>query len=260
MQTLADRLVEEDRHDGRVDAARKAEDDFLVTDLLLQLLDRLLDPARKLPVRLAAADLEEEVADDLIAVLRVHDLGMELDRVELLRLVADRRVRAVAARRGDLEALGDLRDAVAMAHPDDELLGKSREQLVARDRRHLGLAVLALRTGLNRAAKLLAHELHAVADAEDRDAQVEDLRIDTRRAFFEHAVRSAREDDALWHVLTELRRGRVEADDLRKDLLLTNATRDELRVLRTVVENDDTLELAVIGSHSSWLLVVGRGL
>ena len=76
-------------------------------------------------------------------MLRVHDLGMELDRVELLRLVADRRVRAVAARRGDLEALGDLRDAVAMAHPDDELLRQAREELVAGHRRHLGLAVLA---------------------------------------------------------------------------------------------------------------------
>ena len=237
---------------------RRAEDDFLVTDLLLQLLDRLLDPARKLPVGLAAADLEEEVAEDLVAVLRVDDFRMELDRVEALRLVADRRVRAVAARRRDLEALRDLRDAVAMAHPDDELVGEALEELVARLDRHLGLAVLAPLARLHLAAEFLAHELHAVADAEHGEPEVEDAVVNARRPVLEHAVGAAREDDALRHVLAELRRGRVETDDLREDLLLTDATRDELRVLRTVVENDDTLELAVIGSHGGCVVEMLR--
>ena len=52
------------------------------------------------------------------AVRRVHDLGVELDGVEVARLVGDRREGRVLRDADDLEARGQARDPVAVAHPD----------------------------------------------------------------------------------------------------------------------------------------------
>ena len=92
--------------------------------------------------------------------------------------------------------------------------------------------------------------VHAVADSQHRHAQFEDFRIDARGAFFEHAVRSARKDDALRHVFGELRRGRVETDYFGENLLLADSARNQLRVLGTVVEDDYTLDLGMVLRHS----------
>jgi hypothetical protein len=49
-------------------------------------------------------------------------------------------------------------------------------------RRELGLAELGDARPLDAPAELLRHDLHAVADAERRDPELEDARIDLRRA------------------------------------------------------------------------------
>ena len=69
-----DRLVEEDGRDGRIDATGEAQHDLVVADLSLQLLHRVLDPRRQLPVGVRAADVEDEVREDLVAVFGVDDL------------------------------------------------------------------------------------------------------------------------------------------------------------------------------------------
>lgn len=239
VEARPDRLVEEDGRDGRIDAAGEAQHDLVVADLSLQLLHRVLDPRRQLPVGVRAADVEDEVREDLVAVFGVDDLRVELDAEEAPRLVADCRVGAVRRGRAHLEARRDRRDAVAVAHPDGERVGEALEELVARLDRHLGLAVFAPLAGLHLAAQLLAHELHAVADAEDRHAEVEDRAVDAGRARLEDAVRPAREDDALRRVGLRPFRRDVERDDFGIDVLFADAPRDELRVLRAVVENDD---------------------
>ena len=62
-------------------------------------------------------DLVHEVGEQLGAVGRVHDLGVEHGRVDAARLVGGDGERRVLARRLDGEALGQPRDAVAVAHP-----------------------------------------------------------------------------------------------------------------------------------------------
>ena len=113
----ADRLAQQRRGDGAVDAARESEHHALVPHLLSDLRDCGVDEIVHPPLALAAADAVEEVPQHVAAVLGVVDLGVELHAVELLFLVRHRRHGAVRGGRGDGEAVGHLVDVVAVAHP-----------------------------------------------------------------------------------------------------------------------------------------------
>ena len=238
VEPLADRTVEQHGDDRGVHAAGEAEDDVLVADPPAQVLDRALYPLAHVPVGTAGADPEEEVADDPLAELGVHDLGMELKRVEPARLVARRGIRAVRAHRRRPEALRQPLDPVA---PDDRRLGDAGEERAGAVRLQLRLAVLARGAGHDTAAESLGHDLHPVADPEHRHTEIEHRGVDGRSAIGEHAVRAAGKDYARRQVRAEALGGRRERDDLGIDVLLADAARDEVRVLRAVVENDDAL-------------------
>jgi hypothetical protein len=74
-QLLADRLVDQQRRDARVHAARQAADDLPVADLLADAGDLLLDDARRRPGHVALAHVAQEGLEDLLAVRGVDDLG-----------------------------------------------------------------------------------------------------------------------------------------------------------------------------------------
>ena len=92
-ELVADGLVHEQRRDRRVDAARERAEHALGADRGADARDLLLDHRSGRPGRRRAGDLVEEVLEDLLAVRRVHDLGMELDAVELALAILERRDR-----------------------------------------------------------------------------------------------------------------------------------------------------------------------
>ena len=114
-----------------------------------------------------------EVRDQLGAVRRVNDFGVELHGVEMARLVGDGGERRILARRDDLKAFGQARDAVAVAHPD-LIAGAGRPDLVEQRARRRngqeGAPELAMVAAFDLAAELLGHRLLPIADAEHRDA------------------------------------------------------------------------------------------
>ena len=61
-ELVADGAVDEQRRDGRVDAARERADDLVVADLLADQLDLLLDELERRPRRRRLAGVEHEVA------------------------------------------------------------------------------------------------------------------------------------------------------------------------------------------------------
>ena len=103
----------------------------------------------------------------------------------------------------------------------------------------LGLAVLGIDAGLDLAAERPRPELTAVADAEDRDAEIKELRADMRGCGIIDAVRSAGEDDTGRVQCPDLLYGCLLALDLAVDTALAHAACDELVVLTAEVENDD---------------------
>ena len=195
-QLVADGAVDERRRDRRVDAAGEGADDAAVAHLLADALDALADEVRRRPVAAAAADAVEEVADDLLALRRVHDLRVELEAEHAVVVAHDGDGRVVGVGEG-AEAGRHLRDAVAVAHPDGDRRRQVGEQLRLLRLVDDGVAVLAPLARRNAPAELVGQELHPVADAEHRQPLLEDVGRRQRRALAVDAGRAAGEDEAL---------------------------------------------------------------
>src|SRR5690606_22094193 len=130
---------------------------------------RILDERRHRPVAFAAADLVEEIADHVIAIHGVAHFGMELHRIELAIRMAHGGYRRTRRAGVDPEALRQLDDLVAVAHPDRLLPVELAEQAAALVELDLRLAVLALAGTFDLAGQLMRHHLHAVADPQNRN-------------------------------------------------------------------------------------------
>ena len=194
------------------------------------------------PVAGAAGDLAHEIGDERGAVRRVHHLGVELDAIEPARIVGDGRERRAIGDGDGAEARRQLGHAVAMAHPDGGLHPRLPDAVEQRRRaRDLerGAAELAGVAAFDLAAQLRHHGLLAIADAEHGHARVEDRLRRPRRARLMHAGRTARQDDGLGQDGLERGFGPVEGHDLGIDARLAHPPRDQLRVLRAEIDDED---------------------
>ena len=129
----------------------------------------------------AAADVDDEAAQQRLALLRVRDFGMELHAVPAARLVGhrgdrDASVRAVTVKPGGASATWSpwlIHTSRRGGEPGWSFRPSSSAS--CGDELDLGVAELARVGGLGLAAELRGHGLHAVADAEHRQARVEHL-------------------------------------------------------------------------------------
>ena len=140
--------------------------------------------------------------------------------------------------RDDARALGRLDDRVAVGHPD----GLLRRRVVEEPRlldAHLGAPELGDAGAVDAAAELERHQLRAVTDAERRDPELEQRRIDPRRVVGVDRRRPAAQDERV-RVARAHRLGRDRvADELGVDAALAHAPRDQLRVLPAEVDNEN---------------------
>ena len=193
----------------------------------------------------AAARLVQEVLEQVLAVRRVHDLGVELHAVQAPLGRLEGGGGRVGRGAHHLEAVRRPGDGVEVAHPDDLLVGEVvvEQQRPRRGPAQVGPAVLAP-SGLGHlAAEVAGQQLSAVADAQDRHARVVDAGIDRRRALGVHRRRTPREDDALGVPLADLVGGDVVGHDLGVDVGLAHPAGDELGVLGAEVDDQDGVEL-----------------
>jgi hypothetical protein len=248
-ELVADGLVDDERRDQRVDAAREAADDLGRSDHLPDLLDLAVDERGDRPVGLEAALAEEEVRQDLQALLRVDDLGVELDAEEPPGPVLDHRGVSVGGAPGQAEARRDALEPVAMAHPDLLLVFDLGQEPRRVEDAQGGEAVLALLRRDDLAAEEVGHELDAIADAEDRDAELEDALVRVRRALAVNALRPAREDEGRRFRLADRGDRRRIRQDLRVDAELADLPGDELGVLRPEIEDEDFLHGGILSER-----------
>ena len=178
-QLLSDRTAQQCRRDGRIHTAGQSQNHLLVPDLRTQLFDGIADKIIHHPVAGEAADTEQEIAQDILAVDAVRDLRMELHRVNLLLRTLERRARAVRRFRGDGKALRQLADKIGMAHPDRAACRNTVKE-DAFCMRHGDFAVFGFLACGDLAAQRIRDKLTAVADAENRDAERENLAADMR--------------------------------------------------------------------------------
>ena len=247
----ADGLGEQCRHDRRIHAAGECQQHAAGADLFAHGGDGGVLIVAHRPVALRAADLVEEVADHVLAVLAVVDLRMILHAVEAALFVADGDVGAGVGMGDEGEALGYLFHVVAVAHPRHALFGQALEELAGRIEEGLGLAVFARGRVVCRhdlAAEVVGDELAAIADAEHGHARIKERGIDVRRILKVNAVRAAGEDEADGLHREKVREGRRVGLHLAVNAAFTHAAGDQLVVLTAEIQYDDGLMVHVVFS------------
>ena len=196
-ELLADGLCHQSRRNRRIHTAGERKEHLAVAYGLADALNLCLREAVHLPIALAAADIIEEVVNQLFAVLGVLHFRVELGRVDVTRRILHGRNRAVLGVRGHGKAGRHFGDIVRVGHPAGNLSRNAAEQRCIRLYFRLGLAVLADRCGLNLAVQSVRNQLCAVAEAENRNAEIKHLGIDVLALLFEDGLRSARKNEAL---------------------------------------------------------------
>ena len=177
-------------------------------------------------------------------MLGVVHLGVELHAVEAPALVADGHIGAGIGMGHQGKALRHLFHIVAVAHPGNALGRQALEKLAVGVEIRLGLAVLpggVVRGRHHPAAQVVGQQLAAVADAQDGDAQLEDLRIGLGRLGIVYAVGTAGEDDADGVQGLDIGQGRGVGLDLAVHIALPDAPGDELVILSAEVNDQNHL-------------------
>ena len=248
-QAVAHGAVHERRGDGRVDAAGEGADDpsvrarlpGVLVDALADALHGRFDEVGRGPLGRRIGDVQHEVGQHVAAPRRVHDLGVELDAVEVARRVGEAGEGGGVGLGRGAEAGRQAGDGVAVAHPHGLLRAEARQQPIVRRDAHGGRAVLAARRAHDVTTQLDGHQLGAVADAQHGDATAPEGRVRAGCRGVVDGVRPAREDDALDATPLELLERRVEGQQLGVHVQLAHATGDELRELAPEVEDDDAV-------------------
>ena len=212
-----------------------------IADLLAQPLDRFLGEFAQPPGAGAAANGGEKIGEDFRAPRRVRHFRMKLQAVDRQSAMLDRGDRASAGLGQRHEIAGDGRHLIAVAHPDFGFVGDPVEQIGVRHDPHMGPAIFAGRSAFDLPAQRLADQLHAVADAQHGNAQLENRRIAMRSAGFVNARRAARKNQAARGQLLHAGGRDVVPHDFAIDALLAHPPGDQLGVLRAEIEDQHLL-------------------
>ena len=111
---------------------------------------------------------------------------------------------------------------------------------------NIGAAVLALPRLGDGAAERVGHGLEAVANAEDRHAQLQQLRPQGRCAIGVDRARTTRQHDGHRVLGLDFFNGGGVRNNLGINPSLTHATRNQLCVLRAEIHHEDWLMILVI--------------
>mmetsp|Transcript_20320 Transcript_20320/g.56322 ORF Transcript_20320/g.56322 Transcript_20320/m.56322 type:complete len:269 (-) Transcript_20320:82-888(-) len=223
---------------------------LLWADLTVNELHLLLQDIRHAPGRLDARNLHEEVPERLGAPLGVHHLGVVLKPEHLLLQVLDGHNGALLALADSIKALWQLHALVSVAHPHVVgVVGGVREELAALLDKHGHAPVLAAsNTSLHLAPEGVHEELHAIADAENRDLLLRNILEEPLRqpggALHMDGVGTARQDDHIGVEALYALQGSIARDELGGDAQLAHAAGNELGVLATIVQHEAQIVLA----------------
>ena len=114
---------------------------------------------------------------------------------------------------------------------------------------HIGTAVLTLTSGRHGATKRMVHGLEAVADSEDGNAELKQLRLQGRGTVGINGRRTARQNKRGGVFSFDFLHRRGVRDNLGVNLGLAHAAGNKLRVLSAKVHNEDGARGSIWLSH-----------
>lgn len=233
-QAGADGFGQEGGHDGGVDTTRQAQEDLAVPYLVPHLGDGGLGVIGHGPGAFFATNVVNEIAEHLSTFQTVVDLGVELEAINLALVIRDGGQGAVGRRPNGGKALGQGGHPVGMAHPHLAGLGNVLKQAMA-GMVQAGLAkFLKLRLSYL-AAQAGCDKLHAVAEAQDGDAQLENLPLNLGSLILVNRAGPAGENQAGRMLLLGGGQGLVVGHKLAIDVQVPDPPGDQLAVLAAKV-------------------------
>ena len=243
-EPVAHGLLQQGGSHGAVYAAGEGQQHTLVTDLFPALPEGGLHIGLHSPLTAEAADTVEEILQDFGAVLRVYHLRVELHAVELLFRALHRRMAAAGTLGNGSEAGGGRFHLHPVAHPVNSLFRHPGKEGGGGVDGQLGLAVFPGNGLAALAAQKMHHQLHAVADAQHRDAQGEQGRIHRRCAFFKHRGRAAGEDQRIRPEGAHLIHGDAKGLQLAVNAALAHPAGHQQIILPAKIQNQNLLHWA----------------
>ena len=165
---------------------------------------------------------------------------MELDAVKALALVTNGHVGTGVGMGHQFKTLRHLLHIVAVAHPGNALGRQALEQLAVGS--EIGLRLAVLPGGIRRsrrhpAAQIVSDELTAVANAQNGNPQLEDLRVRLRGRGIVHTVGPTGKDNADGGHRLDLRHRGGIGPDLAVYAAFPDPPGDELIILTSEIEN-----------------------
>jgi len=237
---IGDSLAYERGNDRTVHAARKTEKHAFVSDLFANCFDLSLDIIVERVVSFCAANVDDEVFKHVFAVRGAFDFRVELHTEDGFRSVFKSGARAVVRRCGHFESVGDFGNVVGVAHEHVFVLFYSVENHAVADM-HERLTVFAHAAFFDDSAESVRNVLHAVADAENGHAEVENVVGATGRIFKIHAVRTARENDADRIDFFQARLGNICGFDDGIYVHTSDGAGDEFFILSAEIQHENGL-------------------
>ena len=140
--------------------------------------------------------LIDKVGKHLHALLGVHDLRMELNRIQLPVRIFHGRHRADGRMRRDPEIQRGAFNIVRVAHPADRLIRHIRKKRRGSVNLHLRLSVFTDRSRLHAASKKMCHQLGAVTDPQNRHPKFKNIHPASGGVLIINTVRASRKNNA----------------------------------------------------------------
>ncbi len=207
-------------------------------------LDDLGVEQRHCPVAAASRDLMREIAQEVRTLRRMGHFGMEQCPVKPPAVVGNHR-KGCGIAGGDRAKPGrKCLDLVAVAHPHLGALAlgpQPVEQQAIVENIDKSAAEFLMLAQADTAAQLVAHCLHAVANAEHRHAELEDDVRGAGCATYGHRGRPSRQNDRARREIANLVVADRKGVDLAIDTAFAHPARDQLRHLAAEVEDQDAI-------------------
>ncbi|MNS31619.1 hypothetical protein D3C72_636770 [compost metagenome] len=252
-QVFADGTVQQHRGHGGVNATGQAEDHFIVADLFADTLNGIVDDFRWGPQRFTLADIANEAVQHTHTLTGVGHFRVELHAVEAFFFVRHNGKRAAFGAGNGYEIGRNRGHFIAVAHPDVEQrfafsgqgIFDPANQGAVGQYFDLRVTKFTLVRGLNVAAQLHRHGLHAVAHAKYRNASFKHILRCAWAVVLGGAFRAAGKNDAAWVEFTDLCFRDIPCPKFTVNAEFAHATCHQLCVLRTEIQDKNAMFMNV---------------
>ena len=236
-ELFADSLMHQHGCYRGIYAAGKGADDVVFANLFADVFHGNVDVVAHGPAAFAFADLEEEILQHGGTFRCVNYFRMELYAEETAGFISHGCGRREIGMTGETKAGGHIGHCIAVAHPYSGLFGNAFKEGAAAVAIKISMAVFMLFRLRYFAAQFLSHELHAVADAQNRYSCFEHAGIHLGCIFCIDTGWTAGENNALRILGKDFLSALVVWQDFAVNAAFADTPCDELGVLAAKVNN-----------------------